>query len=128
MSRKSNGNGYEFVGIRDRGDGVIGPRDLIILKDQAGRRHEYYLGDDQARNFLHAMGLEVEELSGLSWGQAQNRLSYLHHMRCALRCAKNGDSTGLDEELHQAEQNARMANMSFDMAKAQEIRAIARQH
>jgi hypothetical protein len=38
MSRKSNGNGYEFVGIRDRGDGVIGPRDLIILKDQAGRR------------------------------------------------------------------------------------------
>jgi hypothetical protein len=74
------------------------------------------------------MGLEVEELSGLSWGHAQNRLSYLHHMRCALRCAQNGDSAGLDEELNQAEQNARMANMAFDMAKAQEIRAIVRSH
>ena len=128
MSRKSYGNGYEFVGIRDRGDGVIGPRDLIILKDPEGRRHEYYLGDDQARNYLHALGLEVEDLSGLTLGQAQNRLSYLHHMKCALRFAQNGDSAGLDQELRQAEQKARMANMSFDLAKAQQMRDMARQH
>lgn len=128
MSRRTNGNGYEFVGIRDRGDGVIGPRDLIILKDHEGRRHEYYLGDDKARNFLHSMGMEVEDLSGMTWGQAQSRLSYLHHMKCALRCAQSGDSAGLDQELQQAEQSARMAQTSFDMGKAQEMRQLARQH
>src|SRR5262249_44424969 len=106
----------------------IGPKDLIILKDQEGRRHEYYLGDDQARKFLHTMGTEVEELAGLTWGQAQNRLAYLYHMRCALRCAQRGDFEALDEQLRLAEQNARMANMPFDMGKAQEMRAMARQH
>lgn len=128
MSRRTNGNGYEFVGIRDRGDGVIGPTDLIILRDQEGRRHEYYLGDDQARKFLHSMGMKVEELSGLTWGQAQGRLSYLHHMRCAMRCAQNGDSAGLDAELREAEQCARMAQTSFDMGRAEEMRNLARQH
>jgi hypothetical protein len=128
MSRRTNGNHYEFVGIRDRGDGVIGPTDLIILRDEQGRRHEYYLGDPQARDFLHGIGLELEDLNGLAWGQAQSRLSYLHHMRCAMRRAEAGDSAGLDAELHEAEQCARMAEMSFDMGKAQKIREMARHH
>ena len=65
-------------------------------------------------------------LSGLSWGKAQNRLSYLHHMKCAMKRAQAGDSAGLDEALQQAERCARMAEMTFDMGKAQEIRAMAR--
>jgi hypothetical protein len=128
MSRRTNGFHYEFVAIRDRGDGVIGLRDLIILKDEDGRRHEYYLGDEQAQSFLHDIGLEAKDLSGMSCGQAQNRLSYLHHMKCAMRKAQAGDSAGLDEALQQAERCARMAEMTFDMGKAQEIRAMARHH
>jgi hypothetical protein len=128
MSRRANGLHYDFVGIRDRGDGVIGPTDLIIVRDEEGQRHEYYLGDDQARSFLHAMGAEVEEIEGLPWGQAQSRLAYLHHMRCAMRKAQAGDPAGLDEELQQAEQCARMAQMNFDMGRAQEIRSLLNRH
>lgn len=124
--RRSNGFHYDFVGIRDHGDGVIGPRDLIILRDEEGRRHEYYLGDDKAQEFLQSMGTGVEEISGLSWGQAQSRLFYLHHMKLAMTMAEAGDSSRLDEELQQAEQCARMGQMSFDAGRAQEIRAMAR--
>lgn len=128
MNRRANGLHYDFVGIRDRGDGIIGPSDLIILRDEEGQRHEYYLGDDQARRFLRGMGAEVEEIEGLSWGQAQGRLAYLHHMRRAMQKAQAGDAAGLDAELHEAEQCARMAQMNFDMAKAQEMRSLLRQH
>ncbi|HSA60136.1 MAG TPA: hypothetical protein VLJ37_10680 [bacterium] len=128
MNRRENGLHYDFVGIRDRGDGVIGPTDLIIVRDEDGARHEYYLGDDQARRFLRGMGTEVEEIEGLPWGQAQSRLAYLHHMRCAMRKAQAGDAAGLDEELRQAEECARMAEMNFDMEKAQEVRSLLSQH
>lgn len=125
---KRNGFHFEFIGIRDGGDGVIGPRDRILLKDEEGRRHEYYLGDEQAQDFLKGMGTGVEEISGLTWGQAQSRLSYLHHMRLAMRKAQNGDSAGVDEELQQAEHCARMADMNFDNGKAQEVREIVHQN
>jgi hypothetical protein len=128
MGRRANGQGYDFVGIRDRGDGVIGPKDLIIVRDEEGQRHEYYLGDDQARNFLKGMGAEVEEIEGLPWGQAQNRLAYLHHMQCAMRKAKAGDAAGLDAELSQAERCARMAQIAFDLGRAQEMRSLLNRH
>lgn len=125
--QRSNGFHYDFVGIRDHGDGVIGPRDLIILRDEDGRRHEYYLGDEQAQSFLRSLGTDVEEISGLSWGQAQSRLSYLHHMQQAMRKAQAGDSAGLNDELQQAEQCARMGQMSFDAGRAQEMRSLLQQ-
>jgi len=120
----SNGFHFDFVGIRDHGDGVIGPRDLIIVRDGDGRRHEYYLGDEKAQRFLQWMGTDFEEISGMSWGQAQGRLAYLHHMKLAMDKAKMGDSAGLNDELQQAEQCARMAQMNFDAKRAQEMRQL----
>lgn len=125
---RTNGFHYDFVGIRDHGDGVIGPRDVIILRDEDGKRHEYYLGDDKAQRFLQSMGTAVEEISGLTWGQAQSRLFYLHHMKLAMNKAQQGDAVGMNEELQQAEQCARMGQMSFDSGRAQEMRGIAHQH
>lgn len=127
MSRRTNGLHYEFIGIRDRGDGVIGPKDRIILKDELGHRHEYYLGDQQADLFLHDIGTGIQELSGLTWGEAQGRLAYLHHMSCAMKKAQAGDSAGLDQELQEAERCARRARLQFEAGKAQKMREIVRQ-
>lgn len=111
MNRKHAGNSYEFVGIRDRGDNVIGPRDRIVLKDSNGGRHEFYLGDEQSQEFLKSLGTSLQEIEGLSLGQAQGKLSYLHHMMLARRMQENGGHVdALDEELRQAENSARMAD------------------
>lgn len=81
MARRAHGGTYEFVGIRDRGDAIIGPHDKIILKDSEGRRHEFYLGDDQALAYLHTLGVRPEEINGLSLGEVQERLDRLYHKK-----------------------------------------------
>ena len=83
MGSKTHGGAYEFIGIRDRGDAIIGPRDKIILKDSQGQRHEFYLGDDQALAFLRELGVGPEEINGLSLGEAQERLAHLVYVKRA---------------------------------------------
>lgn len=83
MARKAHNGSYEFVGIRDHGDAVIGPRDKIVLKDAHGQRHEFYLGDDQALAFLRELGVGPEEINGLSLGEAQERLAHLVYVKRA---------------------------------------------
>lgn len=124
MARRVNGLTYELVGIRDAGDGVMGLRDKVIVKDELGRRHEFYLGDEQAEIFLTELGLRLEDIEGLPFGEAQGKLSYIYHMSRARRLLDIGDARAADEELRQAESGARMADGLLDPAKHQQIEEV----
>lgn len=124
MARRMNGLVYEFVGLRDGGDGVVGLRDKIIVKDEFSQRHEFYLGDDQAAAILRGMGLSIKDVLGMPYGQAQGRLSFIYHMNRAQRLAANGDVMATDEELRLAENGARLADMIPDPHKAKAIEEL----
>ena len=124
MARRMNGLTYELVGIRDAGDGIMGLRDKMIVKDQTGRRHEFYLGDEQAEAFLGELGLSLEDVEGLPFGIAQGKLSYTYHMRCARSLMEHGEHKAASEELRQAESGARMADGVLDPAKHQQIEEV----
>ena len=89
MARRMNGLTYELVGIRDAGDGIMGLRDKMIVKDQTGRRYEFYLGDEQAENFLRELGLKLEDIEGLPFSVAQEKLSHAYHLRTTTQTGSN---------------------------------------
>jgi len=124
MARRMKGLTYELVGVRDAGDGVMGVRDKIIVKDEFGRRHEFYLGDEKAELFLRELGLRLEDVEGLPFGMAQGKLSFIYHMMCARNLAQSGDAKAADEELRQAENGARMADGVLDASKHQQIEEV----
>lgn len=90
MARRLNGLTYELVGIRDAGDGVMGLRDKVIVKDETGRRHEFYLGDEQAEIFLHELGLNLEDIEGLPFSEAQGKLSHAYHLKTTIQREPSG--------------------------------------
>ncbi|SRR5579885_3724115 len=124
MARRVNGLTYELVGVRDAGDGVMGFRDKIIVKDEFGRRHEYYLGDEQAETFLRELGLRLEDIEGLPFGMAQGKLAYVYHMIRARKLIELGDARAADEELRHAETGARMEDGLLDANKHQQIEEV----
>ncbi len=124
MARRMNGSAYEFVGLRDGGDGIVGLRDKIIVKDELGQRHEFYLGDEQAEPILAELGILLKDIIGLSYGRAQGKLSFLYHLNRAQSLADQGNVLATDQELKLAETGARLADTIPDPNKLQAIEEL----
>ncbi|HSA59379.1 MAG TPA: hypothetical protein VLJ37_06805 [bacterium] len=103
---------YQFVEIRDNGDGIVGKGDRVVFRDEGGRRREYGISDRYVRGFLSNLG--VAKISGLTVGRAQAYIQYQALRQLAERSSREGNSEELARASNQMRGLAVNAGMTFD--------------